>query len=171
MKKAQSQIITTVLIILLVLAAIVIVWQVVQNAVTTTSEEAEGQASCVGVGLEITDVTVGGVATAASCTGGMSTGNEVDSSACTSAGGTWTPAVAAGTGAVTVKRSAAKADVEFVDVTVVVGDTAYPGEISDLGVLGSDTASVTVADGDEVEVAALIDGFQCEPVDSVTASA
>jgi hypothetical protein len=56
-KKAQSQIITTILIILLVLAAIIVVWQVIQGTVQEGAEEIESQSSCLGLRLEITDIT------------------------------------------------------------------------------------------------------------------
>src|SRR3989344_8579733 len=56
-KRGQSEIITTVLIILLVLAAIVIVWQVVMTTVQSGTGQVEAQANCIGMNLEITDVT------------------------------------------------------------------------------------------------------------------
>ena len=56
-KKAQSQIITTVLIILLVLAAVVIVWQVVRTTVVEGTSTLEERTACIGLNLDITDVT------------------------------------------------------------------------------------------------------------------
>ena len=56
-KKAQSQIITTVLIILLVLASIVIVWQAYKGLVQRGTEEVESKAGCIGLDLNIAEVT------------------------------------------------------------------------------------------------------------------
>ena len=58
MKKAQSQIITTVLIILLVLAAVVIVWQVVRTTVTEGTDTLTERTACIGLSLDVTDVSV-----------------------------------------------------------------------------------------------------------------
>jgi hypothetical protein len=55
-KKAQAQIITTVLIILLVLAAIIIIWQVISSTIEQGAEEIEGQAGCLGLRIDVTDV-------------------------------------------------------------------------------------------------------------------
>ena len=59
-KKAQAQIITTVLIILLVLAAVVIVWQVINSTVRTGTSTLEEKVECIGLSLEVTNVSISG---------------------------------------------------------------------------------------------------------------
>jgi len=61
-KRSQGQIITTVLIILLILAAVVIVWQVIQRTTRGAAEQAEAQAQCIGLDLNIEEVTCQAVA-------------------------------------------------------------------------------------------------------------
>ena len=134
--------ITAVLLILLVIAAIGVIWVVVINFINEGSGAIEGSADCLTTTLSIESVVVGAAI----------------------------PVPPAPQGSVTVKRTDGSAALD--KIKVFVGGTDFSNTTfgAGLGIGQTATLSTTIAAGNKVEVAAVIDGKTCAIADSATAA-
>ena len=140
-KRGVSGVITAVLLILLVIAAIGVIWVVVINFINEGSGAIVGSADCLTTVLSIESVTVGTATTIPP-------------------------------GSVTVKRTDGTAVLDRIKVLVqgieVTTTTSTFGAGLDIGETAP-LSSITVATGNTVEVAAVIDEKPCSVSDSAIA--
>ena len=151
-KRAQAQIVTTILLILIVLAAVIIVWQVIDRFVGQGEEAITTKVSCIDVRLEIVE---------ANATSGQNFIRVTRQS-----GG----------------KTDAVSDIKILVNGAAAGDTDPSGgsgleplETKKWTSIDTDTSVAgvqTMTDGDEVQVAAILDDNTiCDIADTIDAAA